>query len=82
MSINLGTPIKTKLNPKLYAITPEIAAQLLRNTDANPRTATPWSEAVLFRYGHEVAVTEVCDEFFGTWELAYDGDSFTIELTR
>lgn len=34
MSINLGTPIKTKLNPKLYAITPEIAAQLLRNTDA------------------------------------------------
>lgn len=37
---------------------------------------------VLFRYGHEVAVTEVCDEFFGTWELAYDGDSFTIELTR
>lgn len=36
MSINLGTPIKTKLNPKLYAITPEIAAQLLRNTDANP----------------------------------------------
>lgn len=41
MAINLGTPIKTKLNPKLYAITPEIAAQLLRNTDANPRTATP-----------------------------------------
>ena len=41
MSINLGTPIKTNLNPKLYAITPEIATQLLRNTDANPRTATP-----------------------------------------
>lgn len=26
MAINLGTPVKTKLNPKLYAITPEIAA--------------------------------------------------------
>lgn len=37
MSINLGTPVKTKLTPKLYAITPEIAVQLLRNTDANPR---------------------------------------------
>lgn len=41
MSINLGTPIKTNLKPELYAITPELAAQLLRNTDANPRTATP-----------------------------------------
>lgn len=39
MSINLGTPIKTNLKPELYAITPELATQLLRNTDANPRTA-------------------------------------------
>lgn len=40
MAINLGTPVKTKLTPKLYAITPEIAVQLLRNTDANPRSTT------------------------------------------
>ena len=51
MSINLGTPIKTKLNPKLYAITPEIAAQLLRNTDANPRTATP---ACVHKYAQDM----------------------------
>lgn len=57
----------------------EIDIKLVAPTDDD---ATPWSEAVLFRYGHEVAVTEVCDEFFGTWELAYDEDSFTIELTR
>lgn len=40
MAINLGTPVKTKLTPKLYAITPDVAAQLLRNTDANPRSTT------------------------------------------
>lgn len=40
MAINLGTPIKTKLTPKLYAITPDVAARLLRNTDANPRSTT------------------------------------------
>ena len=51
MSINLGTPIKTKLNPKLYAITPEIATQLLRNTDANPRTATP---ACVHKYAQDM----------------------------
>lgn len=31
MSINLGPAIKTKLNPKLYAIGPDVAAQLLRS---------------------------------------------------
>lgn len=51
MAINLGTPIKTKLTPKLYAITPEIAAQLLRNTDANPRTATP---ACVHKYAQDM----------------------------
>ena len=40
MSINLGTPITTTLTPTLYAITPDVAAQLLRNTDANPRSTT------------------------------------------
>lgn len=51
MSINLGTPIKTNLKPELYAITPEIAAQLLRNTDANPRTATP---ACVHKYAQDM----------------------------
>ena len=52
MSINLGTPIKTKQTPKLYAITPEIAGQLLRNTDANPRTATP---ACVHKYAQDMS---------------------------
>lgn len=51
MSINLGTPIKTNLKPELYAITPEIAEQLLRNTDANPRTATP---ACVHKYAQDM----------------------------
>lgn len=51
MSINLRTPIKTNLKPELYAITPEIAAQLLRNTDANPRAATP---ACVHKYAQDM----------------------------
>lgn len=64
---------------RIYGTPYEIDIKLVASTDDD---ATPWSEAVLFRYGHEVAVTKVCDEFFGTWELAYDRDSFTVELTR
>lgn len=64
---------------RIYGTPYEIDIKLVASTDDD---ATPWSEAVLFRYGQEVAVTEVCDEFFGTWELTYDEDSFTIELTR
>lgn len=33
-----------------------------------------WTEAVLFdQNGNEVACTEVCDEYDGTWELEYGG---------
>lgn len=57
----------------------EIDIRLVASDDDG---ATPYSEAVLFCCGHKVAVTEPRTEFFGTWGLAYDGDSFTIELTR
>lgn len=57
----------------------EIDIRLVASDDDD---ATPQSEAVLFRCGHEVAVTKPRDEFFGTWELAHGKDSFTIELTR
>lgn len=57
----------------------EIDIRLVASDDDD---ATPYSEAVLFCCGHKVAVAKPRTEFFGTWELAYDGDSFTIELTR
>lgn len=35
---------------------------------------TAWSEAVLFTPdGHELACTDVCDDFLGDWELTYNG---------
>ena len=33
----------------------------------------PWTEAVLFKNGCEVACSEVEDEYFGEWELEHDG---------
>jgi hypothetical protein len=57
----------------------EIDVRLVASDDDD---AAPYSEAVLFCCGHEVAVTKPHDEFFGAWELTYDEDSFTIELTR
>lgn len=57
----------------------EIDVRLVTSDDDN---AAPYSEAVLFCCGHEVAVTKPRDEFFGTWELAHGKDSFTVKLTR
>lgn len=57
----------------------EIDIRLVASDDDD---AAPYSEAVLFCCGHEVAVTKPRDEFFGTWELTHGKDSFTIELTR
>lgn len=57
----------------------EIDVRLVASDDDD---AAPYSEAVLFCCGHEVAVTKPRDEFFGTWELAHGKDSFTVELTR
>lgn len=57
----------------------EIDVRLVASDDTY---AAPYSEAVLFCCGHEVAVTKPRDEFFGTWELTHGKDSFTVELTR
>lgn len=57
----------------------EIDVQLVASNDNN---AAPYSEAVLFCCGHEVATTKPRAEFFGTWELAHGKDSFTVKLTR
>lgn len=57
----------------------EIDVRLVASDDDD---AVPYSEAVLFRCGHEVAVTKPRAEFFGTWGLAHGKDSFTVELTR
>lgn len=54
----------------------------VRLVTSNDDDAAPYSEAVLFCCGHEVAVTKPRDEFFGTWELAHGKDSFTVKLTR
>lgn len=64
---------------RIYGTPYEIDIKLVASDDDD---ATPYSEAVLFCCGHKVAVTKPRTEFFGTWELAYDEDSFTIELTR
>lgn len=57
----------------------EIDVRLVTSDDDE---AVPYSEAVLFCCGHEVATTKPRAEFFGTWELAHGKDSFTVELTR
>lgn len=57
----------------------EIDVRLVTSDDDD---AAPYSEAVLFCCGHEVAVTKPRDEFFGTWELTHGKDSFTVKLTR
>lgn len=57
----------------------EIDVRLVTSDDDD---AAPYSEAVLFCCGHEVAVTKPHDKFFGTWELAHGKDSFTVKLTR
>lgn len=57
----------------------EIDVRLVTSDDDD---AAPYSEAVLFCCGHEVAVTKPRAEFFDTWELAYGKDSFTVKLTR
>ena len=36
----------------------------------------PWTEAVLFINGSEVACSEPEDEFFGEWELEHDGTRY------
>lgn len=42
----------------------------------------PWTEAVLFKNGSEVNYTEVCDEYFGEWELEYNGDTYKCTVRK
>lgn len=45
-------------------------------------TETPWTEAVLFFNGWEVACSDVEDEFFGEWTLEADDHSFTVNIAK
>lgn len=41
----------------------------------------PWAEAVLFdENGGELCHTDVEEEYFGVWELEYDGDTYIAEI--
>ena len=39
-----------------------------------------WAEAVLFDNGCEVAVSDIDDDFFGEWELEYNGTTYVTEV--
>ena len=43
---------------------------------------TPFTEAVLFRNGSEVCHTEPAEDFFGMWEIEYDGNTYVAEVAR
>lgn len=40
----------------------------------------PWTEAVLFENGCELCHTDVEDEYFGVWEIEYNGDTYIVEI--
>lgn len=42
----------------------------------------PWTEAVLFKNGYEVACSDVDEEFFGEWSLEYDGTIYEVILNK
>lgn len=43
----------------------------------------PWSEAVLFNEkGGQLTCTDPGEDFFGDWELPYDGDLYVVHVTR
>ena len=41
---------------------------------------TAWTEAVLFFDRREVACSEVCEEYTGTWELEHNGNKYIVEV--
>lgn len=41
---------------------------------------TAWCEAVLFENGHECCCVYGNDDFFGEWELEYNGDIYAVDL--
>lgn len=40
----------------------------------------PWTEAVLFDHGSEVACSDPEENYFGKWELEYGGVSYAAEV--
>ena len=38
----------------------------------------PWAEAVLFKDGCEVACSDVEEDYFGIWDLEYDGEKYSV----
>lgn len=40
----------------------------------------PWTEAVLFDHGSEVCCSEPAEEFFGSWELEYNGTKYITDM--
>lgn len=42
--------------------------------------ASSWAEAVLFDHGSEVACSEVCESYLGTWTLEHDGILYVTEV--
>lgn len=39
---------------------------------------TAWTEAVLFKNGHELCCTEPSDEYLGEWICEYDGNEYVV----
>lgn len=42
----------------------------------------PWTEMVLFKNGSEVACTDVADDYFGMWEIEYNGDTYEVYVVE
>lgn len=42
----------------------------------------PWTEAVLFHDGCQVAMCEPDEEYFTVWELEYEGVTYAVNVTR
>lgn len=40
-----------------------------------------WTEAVLFEHGCQVACSEVCESYLGTWELEHNGIIYTTDVS-
>lgn len=47
----------------------------------------PWTQAVLYQKGkgeayQECTFTDVSDDFWGSWELEFEGNIYTVEVKR
>lgn len=50
------------------------------NSDGGPGEGGPWSEAVLFQDGSEIACSEVCDTLGGEWRFQIHRDEHETEF--